>query len=82
MASTLDLSEETQRIIASFTVGKDGAVKDVKVNATHPKLVEETERVINLLPQFKPGEKKGEKVEVPFTLPIYFKVVKDKKKKD
>lgn len=82
MASTLDLSEERQRIIASFTVGKDGAVKDVKVNASHPKLIEETERVINLLPQFKPGEKKGEKVEVPFTLPIYFKVVKDKKKKD
>lgn len=75
----LELAEEIglkriQRIVSFFTFGKDGSIQDLDIKAPHPKLVEETERVIKLLPNFSPGEHKGKKVNVRFKLPIEFQV--------
>ena len=61
MAESLDLPKGKQRIFAGFTIDKQGFVTDVKARASHEKLEEEVIRVINLLPQFIPGEKEGEK---------------------
>jgi hypothetical protein len=82
LASTLDLSDSRQKIFGAFTIDKQGFVKNVKARGSHPKLEEEAERVLNLLPQFVPGEHKGENIDVPFSLPIVFQLGNDKKKKN
>jgi hypothetical protein len=63
-----------QRISVIFKIDTQGAVVDVKARAPHPKLEEEAKRVVNLLPQFKPGKQKGKAVTVPYSLPILFQV--------
>ena len=64
------------KVIVKFKIDKTGSVKDIK--AITPILVFEVEakRVINLLPKMKPGIQDGEVVEVPYSLPIIFQVVK------
>ncbi|MEY8850048.1 energy transducer TonB [Psychroserpens sp. XS_ASV72] len=64
----------SQQIFAAFKIYKDGSVKDIKVRAPHPKLEEETKRVLNLLPKFIPGEQNGKPTIVAYSLPIRFKI--------
>ncbi|NGX84432.1 M56 family metallopeptidase [Aequorivita sp. KMM 9714] len=64
-----------QRIAVQFKIDKTGNVTDVRARAKHPELEAEAMRVVNLLPQMKPGEQKGEKVGVLYSLPIVFDVV-------
>ena len=77
LASQLEL-QGRQKISSVFTFGVEGFVKDIKVQAPHPNLEQETIRVINNLPSFKPGEKNGEKVDVVYSLPITFEVASKK----
>ncbi|WCO01350.1 M56 family metallopeptidase [Psychroserpens ponticola] len=75
----VDLAKELgligkQRISVIFKIDTQGEVIDVKARAPHPKLEVEARRVINLLPQFKPGKQKGIDVTVPYSLPILFQV--------
>ncbi|MFK7748215.1 MAG: M56 family metallopeptidase [Kordia sp.] len=63
-----------QRIFAKFIIGVNGEIEHVNVRAPHPSLVEETERVINLLPKFAPGMKDGKPISVKYVLPIVFKI--------
>ncbi|TXE09690.1 blaR1 peptidase M56 family protein [Seonamhaeicola algicola] len=65
-----------QRISVIFKINKEGNVVEVRSRASHPALEEEAKRVINLLPKMIPGEHKGKKVNVPYSLPIIFEVVK------
>ncbi len=61
------------RVLVSFVVDKSGAVKDPKiVKSLHADCDEEALRVVRSMPQWTPGEKNGEKVDVLFTLPIQF----------
>lgn len=62
-----------QKIDVQFTIDKTGKVKDIKTRAPHPKLEEETERVINLIPEMTPGRQNDKDVGVIYTLPIKFK---------
>lgn len=68
-----------QRISVIFKIDTQGDVIDVRARAPHPDLEKEAIRVINLLPQFKPGLQKGKIVTVPYSLPILFQVASDKK---
>ena len=68
-----------QRISVIFKIDANGNVIDVKARAPHPKLEVEAKRVINLLPQFKPGRQDGKAVTVPYSLPIVFQIAPDKK---
>ncbi|MBP2834282.1 energy transducer TonB, partial [Aquimarina sp. U1-2] len=61
-----------QRIHVIFKISKEGDIIDVKARAPHPELEKEAIRVINALPKMIPGEQKGKKVNVPYTLPIVF----------
>jgi len=61
-----------KRIVAQFKIDKNGDIVDLKVRAPHPKLEEETQRVIKSLPQMIPGQVDGEKVSVLYGLPINF----------
>lgn len=65
----------TGRVILEFVVQKDGSISNIKsVRDAHPSLVQESIRVIQLMPRWFPGIYKGEKARVKYTLPITFKL--------
>ena len=68
------------RISVIFKIDTQGEVIDIRARAPHPELEIEAKRVINLLPQFKPGKQKGKEVTVPYSLPILFQVNEDENK--
>jgi hypothetical protein len=76
VAKSLDLRGETQRVFTKFVIDTSGKVKDINVRAKHPELKEEAIRVLNLLPQFVPGEQNGKPVNVAYSLPINFTLKK------
>ena len=63
-----------QKINVVFKIDKTGKVVGVRSRAPHPSLEKEAARVINLLPQMKPGKQRGKAVIVPYSLPIIFQV--------
>lgn len=63
-----------QRINVIFKIDKTGTVTGVRARAPHPGLEKEAARVINLLPEMKPGMQRGKPVNVPYSLPIIFQV--------
>ncbi len=73
LAGDLGLSGR-QTIRAMFKIDEKGKIVNIKVRAPHPKLEEETKRVIKSLPKMIPGKQKGKKVVVPYSLPIVFQV--------
>ncbi|MFW9596425.1 MAG: TonB family protein [Paludibacter sp.] len=63
------------RVIAQFTVKKDGSLSDIKiVRSIHPLADEEALRIISLMPNWKPGIQEDELVNVKYTLPINFRL--------
>lgn len=59
-------------ILSKFIINEEGFVTDIEVRAPHPTLAKEAKRVLMLLPQFQPGQQRGEIVDVPYSLPIKF----------
>ncbi len=62
-------------VYVSFTVDKAGKIKDVVIErgVTHgPNLAKEAQRVIGLMPEWKPGIYKGQTVSVRYRMPINF----------
>lgn len=80
IAEELGLPAGRKRILSQFKIDKSGKVIEVRVRGPHEALEEELKRVIELLPEFIPGEQKGEKVIVAYTLPIVFTVEEYKTK--
>ncbi len=74
LTKNLGLSAGKKRIYVQFKIGKDGNIKNINARAPHPALKEEAIRMISKLPQLIPGEHKGKKVNVGYTLPITFNV--------
>lgn len=73
IADNLKLSGR-QRIAVQFKIDKTGNIVDVRARAKNPELEAEAVRVVKMLPQMKPGEQRGEKVGVLYSLPIVFDV--------
>lgn len=65
------------RISTEFKVNQEGKIVDVKSRAEHEELEQEAKRVVEKLPQVKPGESDGKPVDVVFQLPIVFQVNND-----
>jgi protein TonB len=63
-----------QKIDIQFTIDKTGHITDVITRSPHPKLDEEAERVINILPTMLPGKQRDKPVGVIYNLPIVFEV--------
>ncbi len=56
-----------------FVIAKDGAVTEVRtVRSLHPELDQEAERVVKMMPAWKPGIQNGKFVSVRFILPVRF----------
>ncbi len=61
------------RVILQFTVMPDGSIADIQtVKGIGFGCDEEAERVVRLMPKWKPGKQAGKAVRVRFTLPVYF----------
>ncbi len=71
------------RVIVLFTVEKDGSITDVEVaRSLHPVLDEEAVRVVSMMPKWQPAMRKGDPIRSKFSLPIYFRLADEEKKKD
>ena len=63
------------KVFVQFVVWKDGSIRDVKViKGVHKTLNAEALRVINNMPNWKPGKQRGKNVNARFTLPIKFRI--------
>lgn len=70
MPKTLGLSSGKKRVFIGFMINKQGDIVDVKARAPHPKIEEEVIRVMETLPKMVPGENKGKKVNVKYSIPF------------
>lgn len=64
----------THKIYVFFKIDKEGNIVNIKARSDYKFLEDEAKRVVELLPRMIPGEQRGKKVRVPFTLPITFVV--------
>ena len=63
------------RVLVTFVVNTDGSITDIEVvRKTFPSLDAEAVRVISGMPRWKPGEQKGQKVRVKYTVPLNFRL--------
>jgi len=63
------------KVFVHFIVEKDGSITGISVlQGIGGGCDEESIRVVNLMPNWTPGEHKGEKVRVEYTLPINYKL--------
>lgn len=63
------------RVMVSFVVNKDGSIVDVKaVRSPDPYLTKEAERVVAMMPRWKPGRQRSKPVRVKFVLPVLFRL--------
>ena len=63
------------KILAKFVIDTNGNVVNINVEAPHPALADETERVLNAIPKLvKPAMKDGKAVSVQYMLPIVFQI--------
>ena len=61
------------RVLVSFVVNTDGSITDISVERkAFPSLDAEAVRVISGMPKWIPGEQKGQKVRVKYTVPLNF----------
>jgi len=69
-------------VYVSFVVRKDGTITSIKIlRGIGGGCDEEVERVVKLMPKWKPGKQKGEAVAVQFNLPVKFTLSDDNDKK-
>lgn len=69
------------RVICNFVVMKDGSVSDVQVvRGVDPVIDAEAVRVLKLMPDWKPGTQRGKAVNVRYTLPVVFRLLKNEPK--
>lgn len=69
------------RVVASFTVEKDGSITDAKIVKSQGEAFDnEALRVINGMPKWIPGTQNGKAVCVKYTLPITFSTTDSDKK--
>ncbi len=63
------------KVFVEFTVGSDGSIQNAKtIKGIGFGCDEEALRVINLMPDWRPGKQSGRPVRVRFTVPIAFQI--------
>ena len=63
------------RVVCTFVVERDGSISDVRVTKSiDPSLDKEAIRVLEGMPQWKPGMQNGAPVRVKYTVPVTFRL--------
>ena len=64
------------RVICQFIVNKNGSITDIEIirSSGDPSLDKEAIRVIQSMPEWKPGKQRGKAVRVKYTVPVNFKL--------
>ena len=62
------------RVSVMFVIQKDGSIGNVRMRGPHKILEDEASRIIAKLPKMTPGKQRGTPVNVPFSIPITFKL--------
>lgn len=63
------------RVFVNFVVNTDGSIVNVNVmRGVDPALDKEAVRVVKTMPRWQPGEQRGKKVRVSYTLPVNFQL--------
>lgn len=63
------------RVACKFTIRGDGSVGDVRVlRSVAPSLDDEAIRVLYSMPKWNPGEQRGKKVAVEYSVPVNFRL--------
>ena len=63
------------RVVVSFVVNKDGSIVDVNtVRSPDPNLTKEAERVVKMMPKWKPARQGNRTVRSRFNLPVLFRL--------
>jgi len=63
------------KVFVLFAIDKNGNISDIKTRGPDKVLEKESERIISLLPKMIPGKQRGKAVKVPYSVPIYFKLI-------
>lgn len=62
-------------VLLNFVVNKDGSIVDVNIlRDIGSGCGKEAKRVVEMMPNWTPGERRGEKVRVRYTLPVRFRL--------
>ena len=71
------------RVILNYVVEEDGSISEVQVvRGVDPMLDSEAIRVIESMPNWKPGKQRGKEVRVRFTLPVVFRIPAEEQVQD
>ena len=62
-------------VVATFTVGRDGRVDDIRIaGSPDPQLAEEVRRVVKASPAWSPAARNGEATAATVMLPVSFRI--------
>ena len=63
------------KVVVQFTVKKTGKIDNVKVlRSVHKDLDDEAVRFVKMMPDFIPAKQNGEVADMPYTIPVSFKL--------
>ncbi len=63
------------KVFVLFTIGRDGMVTRINTRGPDALLEKEAHRIIAALPKMKPGRQRNQNVSVPYSIPIFFKLM-------
>ena len=63
------------KVFVLFTIGQDGKVTRINTRGPDALLEKEAHRIIASLPKMKPGRQRNRNVSVPYSIPIFFKLM-------
>lgn len=62
------------KVYIIFQISEKGTIEKIRTKGPHPILEKEAVRIIEQLPNMTPGKYNGEPIEIPFSIPITFKL--------
>ncbi|WP_291964736.1 M56 family metallopeptidase [Maribacter sp.] len=62
------------RVYTMFVISSEGTIENIKMRGPDKLLEDEVERIIKRLPQMTPGKQSGKAVNVPYSIPVQFKL--------
>ncbi len=70
LPSQLGLAAGKKRVFIGFKIDKEGNVVNIQCRAPHPAIKKEVVRIMENLPKMTPGEQRGKKVDVRYSIPF------------